>query len=43
MPPPASRIAFTSDRDGDRDTSVMDADGTNVFGINQKETSPDWQ
>ena len=42
-PTPVSRIAFQSDRDGDFEIYVMDADGTNVFGTNQEGFEPDWR
>jgi TolB protein len=41
--PDGKRIAFQSERDGDYEIFVMDADGTNVVGLNQNGTGPDWR
>jgi Tol biopolymer transport system component len=41
--PDGKRIAFSSDRYGDREIFVMDADGTNVVRTNQKGSDPDWR
>jgi len=38
-----NRIVFNSDRDGDWEIFVMDADGTNVVRTNQKGSDPDWR
>jgi hypothetical protein len=38
-----NRITFDSDRDGDFEIFLMDADGTNVVGLNQKGFSADWR
>ena len=38
----AHRIAFMSDRDGDGEIFVMNADGTDVYSTGQEGGSPSW-
>lgn len=41
--PDGSKIAFDSNRDGDRDIYVMDADGSNVQNITDESSRDDWR
>jgi len=41
--PDGHRIAFASNRYGDYEIFVMDADGTNVVITNQKGFATDWR
>ena len=40
--PDGTRIAFASDRYGDFEVFVMNADGTDVYSTGQKGTHPSW-
>jgi Tol biopolymer transport system component len=39
--PNASRLTFSSDRDGNREVYVMNADGTNVFRLTNNGSTDD--
>jgi len=40
--PDGEHIAFTSDRDGDWEIFVMNADGTDVYSTGQNGYQPSW-